>query len=264
MPENYERFRSQPTDSQAETEFVPEELSRLYGNAVIEAVSPEARAAYEAIIIDLNRNRIELEQTVEKLKESSINVVTGLPGRYYYEKEIAAAHARFQRDPTDKYALILGDVDNLKQVNDRFGHPVGDKYLAASANAMRQSIREGDMLFSLGGDEMVGILYGVRDDVAIEGLFSRITSAFSDAMQELQSGTGTSDWQDIQMGISLGYKFPEIKDSVQEVEERADQEMYENKRQRKASQENAVEISAPLVIERVFGRVNIRYEKPKN
>ncbi|MFF5083420.1 diguanylate cyclase [Actinoplanes sp. NPDC000266] len=64
------------------------------------------------------------------------------------------------------YAVMMIDVDRFKQVNDMFGHEVGDRVLARVAGILGAAVRHGDLAARLGGDEFAVILAGVRPDVA--------------------------------------------------------------------------------------------------
>ena len=62
-------------------------------------------------------------------------------------------HARFQPDPTRPVSWVMIDVDHFKSVNDRFGHPVGDRVLASLAALLRRRLRQSDRVGRYGGEE---------------------------------------------------------------------------------------------------------------
>ena len=66
------------------------------------------------------------------------------------------------------YAAILVDVDDLKGINDNFGHAAGDRFLALVADAMRSSVRDADICARLGGDEFMVFAAGCDLDAATE------------------------------------------------------------------------------------------------
>lgn len=73
--------------------------------------------------------------------------------------------------------VAMIDVDDLKTVNDRYGHPAGDAAIRAVASAIRACIRADDLLFRWGGDEFLVVLFGVTETEArsrFEGLASRL------------------------------------------------------------------------------------------
>ena len=62
--------------------------------------------------------------------------------------------------------LLMFDIDHFKQVNDTYGHVVGDRVLKSIASLIRQGLREGDVLMRYGGEEFLAILPGAsREDV---------------------------------------------------------------------------------------------------
>lgn len=84
---------------------------------------------------------------------------------------------------TDKsYAVLFMDVDNFKQVNDKFGHEVGDGILKTFANRVRKMIREADILARIGGDEFVVLIEGVRD---MDSLHQRLEAIRSEVLKPI-------------------------------------------------------------------------------
>jgi len=102
------------------------------------------------------------EECMEKVKELLdylvIDHTLGIPNRNYYHLFINKELALSRRYGLPLSVLFV-DVDNLKQVNDTFGHQAGDEYLKAIADMLRQVLRESDLLIRWGGDEFVVLLH---------------------------------------------------------------------------------------------------------
>jgi len=86
--------------------------------------------------------------------------VTDLPNRRYFEHELRKAIARIKRERKDG-ALLYFDVDDFKKVNDLCGHQAGDDVLRLIAERLKKTVRSGDVIARVGGDEFASILFGV-------------------------------------------------------------------------------------------------------
>ena len=106
-----------------------------------------------ALILTWNRR----ERMRELERQASEDALTGLDNRRRFEKDLAAAMARSQRDRTTGALLIL-DIDDFKRVNDSRGHPAGDRLIQEVAGVLRRRTRRSDTLARLGGDEFAVIL----------------------------------------------------------------------------------------------------------
>jgi diguanylate cyclase (GGDEF)-like protein len=96
-----------------------------------------------------------LQKRYEQL--STIDELTGLNNRRYFFTEAERMLSRAQRHQ-QHCSLMLLDVDYFKQINDAWGHVVGDKVLCAIADAIRQEARGGDLVARVGGEEFVILL----------------------------------------------------------------------------------------------------------
>lgn len=87
------------------------------------------------------------------------DVLTGIGNRRWFLRRLPSA-------PLANSALAILDVDHFKQINDRFGHPVGDHVLASVARTVRDALWEGDVLARYGGEEFVLFLPNVDEQHA--------------------------------------------------------------------------------------------------
>jgi diguanylate cyclase (GGDEF)-like protein len=88
-----------------------------------------------------------------------------------------ALHAQSQRDQTRACAWVMIDLDHFKSVNDRFGHPVGDRVLAALAALLRRRLRQSDTIGRYGGEEFAVLLEGLPEDEVVR-LMTRVLEEF--------------------------------------------------------------------------------------
>jgi diguanylate cyclase (GGDEF)-like protein len=105
-------------------------------------------------LLDVSEAR-ERERALRRL--SQIDDLTGLPNRRHFV-ELLDRHLTSQRREDARGALLLIDLDRFKELNDAFGHAAGDRLLAQVAHAIRERLRDDDVLARLGGDEFAVLL----------------------------------------------------------------------------------------------------------
>jgi diguanylate cyclase (GGDEF)-like protein len=102
----------------------------------------------------IHRLRYAFEQ-IESL--ATLDPLTGLPNRRIFDERIAI-EAKRSRRYGHPFGLIMLDLDHFKQINDRFGHPVGDEVLRLVAKTIEAGVRETDLVARIGGEEFAVIL----------------------------------------------------------------------------------------------------------
>jgi diguanylate cyclase (GGDEF)-like protein/PAS domain S-box-containing protein len=112
--------------------------------------------------------------TQERLVHRALHdPLTGLANRELILDHLERAAARAQRQG-DEVAVLFVDLDHFKDVNDTYGHEVGDTLLMAVADRLRSAVRPADTVGRLGGDEFVVVVEDVPDDDLALALVNRI------------------------------------------------------------------------------------------
>jgi diguanylate cyclase (GGDEF)-like protein len=109
---------------------------------------------YEVIVVDVTEQR-DLENQLRR--EASTDPLTGLANRRSLFEFLQAEISRSKRTKR-KFSFIMLDVDRLKEINDRFGHPVGDEALCRLARILADCSRSVDVCARQGGDEFALVL----------------------------------------------------------------------------------------------------------
>ena len=122
--------------------------------------------------------------------------LTGLPNRKQFEEFLTETLSALEADSDHKAALFMLDLDGFKAVNDTLGHPVGDGLLRACAKRLKASLRGGDLLARLSGDEFVIVVPRVVDPAMLAPLAERVLALLSSPFRV--------DGHEIQVGCSIG------------------------------------------------------------
>jgi diguanylate cyclase (GGDEF)-like protein/PAS domain S-box-containing protein len=148
--------------------------------------------------------------------------LTGLANRVLFQDRLGQALARARR-AREGLALMMIDLDGFKAVNDRFGHPGGDRVLRDFAGRIRAAVREADVLARLGGDEFALIQTDLEQPEGALTLAERLLAALAEPF--------LLDGQSLALGASLGIAvYPRHGESIGLLTEHADQALYRAKR----------------------------------
>lgn len=177
------------------------------------------------------------QKELELMTLATTDALTGLHNRrsfldiLQHQISLSQAHA--------PGALLLLDIDHFKRVNDTYGHPVGDQVIHNVAQAIRDSLRQGDFTGRLGGEEFAVLLPKVTQSQAL---------LLAERIRECIATTPTLTPSDslfvtISIGVALLYEQTEIS-----VQEHADQALYRAKnlgRNRVCFAEHTAEVAQP-------------------
>ncbi|WP_028842858.1 sensor domain-containing diguanylate cyclase [Thermodesulfovibrio yellowstonii] len=109
---------------------------------------------------EVNRKTLELQKINKKLYKASItDSLTGIHNRRFFFQRLEEEYARTLRYGNN-FCLVLFDLDNLKKINDMFGHPEGDRLIKTFAKTLKTNKRKEDIVARIGGDEFGCILIG--------------------------------------------------------------------------------------------------------
>lgn len=177
------------------------------------------------IIRDITREKERERQITFLAYHDSL---TNLPNRRYFYQELPVALARAQAAARPLLVIIL-DLDNFKEINDTWGHQVGDAVLCHMGRLLEQWMAPGDMAARLGGDEFVLFLQSPAHALAPHRVVQELGVYLAAA--QLEHGPATLPIQ-ASIGVSL---FPADGEDADALISSADRNMYQMKHGRKVN-----------------------------
>jgi diguanylate cyclase (GGDEF)-like protein len=181
------------------------------------------RARDQARQMEMLRKRYEREK-----RRAEQDAVTNLPNRSSFDRRMTEALTRARRSRRTLGILVV-DIDRFKEINDRYGHPVGDAVLQQVASRLSQGVRDTDVVARIGGDEFAVIVQPIR---AAEDLIELRDRLLASVAAPVRAGDLALD-----VCISAGYSlFPDDGDEFSTLIQTADRRMYESKPSGRQSQ----------------------------
>ena len=187
------------------------------GNAAIstDGVTSSATEAYEASVAKAHAVLLQMSHMAQH------DSLTGLPNRCLLYENLTRALALANRHQR-RMAVLFLDLDRFKQINDSFGHAIGDQVLCQLSTRLVSCVRASDTVSRFGGDEFVILLSEVEDDMAAavcaQKIIAAITAPLKVATHELHAG--------VSIGISV---YPGNGDDAETMIRSADIAMYRAK-----------------------------------
>jgi diguanylate cyclase (GGDEF)-like protein len=179
-----------------------------------------AAAGLATLAIETSRLHADL------VHRSEFDLLTDIQNRFSFEKHLNSLIVE-SRQTAGIFGLIYIDVDDFKQVNDHYGHLVGDLYLQQMAERMMRQVRPGDLLARLGGDEFGVLVSVVHNRSDVEEIALRLERSFDEpfvVQGNVLHGSAS-------FGIAL---YPEDAANNDALLSAADAAMYAAKNARKA------------------------------
>lgn len=171
----------------------------------------------------LSRDKIEEEKEASKTLRNLANTdsMTGVRNKHAYSEHEKRFNQQILEGSIERLAVVVGDINGLKQVNDTRGHAAGDQLIRDGCALLCECFHHG-MVFRIGGDEFVILLQGKG--------FDRLQEAADELNRRVEANIEKEA-----VVISIGYSVLTQEDrQLRDVFERADQMMYERKKELKA------------------------------
>lgn len=161
------------------------------------------------------RHRIEeLKRLVDQ------DALTGAGNRRFSEVTLSAALKNYQQSGAI-FGVLFIDVDHFKQINDTYGHLVGDQMLKVVADTMRYSVRTSDYVGRWGGEEFIIILYQINEK-QLQNIAEKLRSL-------VEKNTLTTEKGEVGVTISIGGTLVQPTDTLKTILQRADELLYQSK-----------------------------------
>jgi diguanylate cyclase (GGDEF)-like protein/PAS domain S-box-containing protein len=176
---------------------------------------------HSAVLISLTDITAQRTASERLAYEATHDSLTGLPNRAYVVTRVTEALESGRHHFLA--AVLFIDLDNLKTINDMFGHDAGDDLLRSAAQRLRRAVRSDDVVARLGGDEFVALLI---DQIALPDL-----DALADRLHTTLSEPVVIDNVTLSIGASIGIVVVENNDprGAAQILHDADTAMYEAK-----------------------------------
>ena len=163
-------------------------------------------------IVDITKQR-ETEELLTR--KSQIDGLTKTLNKMTFQEKMAAL-----LPAVDKGLLFVIDMDRFKQINDEYGHSMGDRVLEGVARSLLDVFRHRDPVGRIGGDEFVAFLAGADDDAVIKAKREALEALIAEASRSLG----------VPIAMSIGVaRYPQDGATYQELFDAADRAMYDVK-----------------------------------
>lgn len=148
--------------------------------------------------------------------------LTGLPNRRLLEDRLNYAHSEAKRFGK-RFGLMALDIDHFKQINDSYGHDVGDEVIKCVAQTIKSSLRDVDTVSRIGGDEFVILVKEVHAGANLSRVATKLLAMFEQPL--LIAGHDMT----VQLSIGLTVFEPQAEVTLKQLHKQADLALYQAK-----------------------------------
>jgi diguanylate cyclase len=188
--------------------------------ATLKRITIERREAWEKTFKDFGTRLSTLETQLDRTRrEAAVDPLTNVANRRTFEQKCR----EWLKPNRPGFVMAMIDVDDFKKINDRYGHGVGDRVLVVVAETLVRSLRADDLVARLGGDEFV-IMAACLTLAQAESRFGFIGRAVQAACRELVPDGDTVP------SISMGVAECSAGDTLESLQQRADEALYQAKK----------------------------------
>lgn len=199
-------------------------------SAAFDALTKPAAEESEALSMGAGLAALAIETRrlySDLMHRSEFDLLTDVQNRFSLEKYLDTLIVK-ARQTASAFGLVYLDLDGFKQVNDRYGHQVGDLYLQEAALRMKRQLRPSDTLARLGGDEFGILVPVIRNRADVEEIAHRLEHCFDEPF--------TIENYSMQASASVGVAlYPDDATSRDSLLSAADAAMYVAKHTRRES-----------------------------
>jgi diguanylate cyclase (GGDEF)-like protein len=197
-------------------------ISLVYASQAVGQLAPFLLVAF--LTTTLTADITEARERIENLAQN--DALTGLLNQRMFNEVWQRAHEAAERD-RGVYALLMIDMDKLKDINDDFGLEAGNSAITLVAQCLQRSIRTSDYAARFGGDEFAVLLPGASPEIA-EAVVKRVRHNVYKTTLDLRSRM-------IRCSVSIGVvNYPKDSRDSRELLSMADRKMYRDKELRRA------------------------------
>jgi diguanylate cyclase (GGDEF)-like protein len=203
--------------------------------AKVKRENESLRHELERALSELREKNVQLEQSLRRVEEvAATDPLTGLYNRRHFGKVLEQMFAEAQRYDTD-LACVMIDLDGYKQLNDAYGHQVGDQILVVAGRVITANMRKMDVAARYGGDEFIVLVPRATADEASQ-VVQRIREEYRQACRVLlRRNEGPT------MSVGIGSLQGDGPVTAEQLVARADGALY----RAKESGRNRIILSGP-------------------
>lgn len=226
----------------------------LYSTDREKGIFSEDHVRLMEMVSDRAAVAIQNAQSFEYYEENSLtDPLTGLPNSRFMFMAFEQNLKKAERTK-EKMAILVMDLNEFKQINDQYGHKVGDEVLVKVGEILQKEMRKYDTCIRYAGDEFVAFLYNADREIA-EKIVSRIRKSVQALVIKVRSG------KEVHLGISVGLSmYPDDGSELTQLFTVADSQMYNDKFESKAETarytENSLKDAVALDEDIEFQRAN--------
>ncbi len=226
VPEFLKNFIIETFKAERQQDIEVQSNGRIYSFTVTPIKDSDFVYVYGHDITRLKETERELTILKNQAQEMALHdPLTGLPNRILFEDRLEQAITQSLRGGT-KTAIAFFDIDNFKQINDTYGHKVGDQLLIKIANYVKEATRRADTVARWGGDELILLLTGLHNQEEANFVCERIRRSVQEKLRDDDLGISAT----LSMGVAV---CPDDAQTTELLEQQADTALYAAKRRGK-------------------------------
>jgi diguanylate cyclase len=185
---------------------------------VIETELADTKTDLAEVRDDLSEAQVKTEEAQQIALQDAL---TGLPNRVSFEQGLDQGLLQAKRHGWGLAVLFI-DIDKFKNINDSYGHDLGDQVLLMVANRLKSFLRDEDMVSRWGGDEFVCLLFEVKQEADVTSLAEKMINRIAEACEF----NGTTLSIKASIGIAM---YPADGETAEILFKNADTAMYQAK-----------------------------------